>query len=255
MRHLPVLALSALVLSAQTAPVLQPGEGLALLEPGGKLQTFGDAKVVRPMGSLAKLVWLRLEGDDWASWDVRFKCTGETGGFKCWLQKGHGRVHLATATEESCNLAFMAWATASMAEDRRLYGEAAARVRLEEVFRPFLGGRLAPGDTLPVITPPWIGDGDLLRTSPEAFLTWLAHPDQERLLAMMERLLVPLYKRNDGKWWMKTGTAPVVGDPGSTSAWVVGSDGSRLAVLHLPRGRGKAEGLTRFRQVMGLQAK
>jgi hypothetical protein len=54
---------------------------------------------------------------------------------------------------------------------------------------------------------------------------------------------------------MKTGTAPVISDPSATSAWVVGSNGRVFAVLHLPRGRGKAEGLARFQALMGISAK
>ena len=54
---------------------------------------------------------------------------------------------------------------------------------------------------------------------------------------------------------MKTGTGSVPRDASATSAWVVGSNGQVIAVLHLPRGRGKAEGLARFREVLGLPAK
>lgn len=252
MRPLLFVACSVLGLAAPPAPALLPGEGLAVLEGGGTPQIYGEARLDRPMGSLAKMLWLRFAGDDWAAWDVRYKCRGEEGGASCWLHKGHGRLHLASATEESCNLAYLAWARRSFGEDARQYGEAAARIRLEEVFRPFLGTRLPPGDALPVLGPAWVGDGDLLRTSPAAFLAWLAEPGQERLLTMMERLLIPIHRRDPGAWWMKTGTAPVPGDPAATAAWVAGSNGQRMAVLYLPRGRGKAEGLARFRQLMGL---
>jgi hypothetical protein len=69
---------------------------------------------------------------------------------------------------------------------------------------------------------------------------------------MTKRLLLSNRKNSDkpGVWWINTGTAPVPGDPGSTSAWAAGSNGSITAVLHLPRGRGKADGLDRFRAVM-----
>ena len=54
---------------------------------------------------------------------------------------------------------------------------------------------------------------------------------------------------------MKTGTGPVPGAPGETCAWVAGSNGRVTAVLRLPRGRGRVDGLARFRDVLGLPAK
>ncbi|HLP30988.1 MAG TPA: hypothetical protein VK150_06475, partial [Geothrix sp.] len=55
------------------------------------------------------------------------------------------------------------------------------------------------------------------------------------------------------QWWFKTGTAPVPGDPTATSAWVAGGKGEAIVVLHLPRGRGKQEGLVRIREILGLK--
>jgi hypothetical protein len=238
-------------------PQLLPGEGLAVADPEGKVQLFGEATKEAPMGSLAKLAWLRLEGEDWAAMGVEYKCTGQMGPYKCWLPKGHGRVDLAKATQESCNLAYLAWAQMSVQRWREMYGEGAGRVRLEEVFSPFLGHRLPQGDSIPEITPPWVGDGDLLRTSPEAMLQWLKDPSQEQLLGQCRRLLLGFFEGNfkENSWWMKTGTAPVPGDPGTTSAWVAGSNGRTIAVLHLPRGRGKAEGQARFRALLGIPGK
>ena len=209
------------------------------------------------MGSLAKLVWLRLEGDAWAAQDPVFKCTGQLGPYHCWLLKGHGKVDLAKATQESCNLAYLKWAQLSVEDWKRELGEGAGRARFEEAFRPFLGNRLPPGDTIPEMTPEWVGDGQLLRTSPEAMLQWLVDPGQEALLSRCRRLLLNAFTEQfkANAWWMKTGTASVLSDPSATSAWVVGSNGQILAVLHLPRGRGKAEGLARFREVMGLSGK
>ena len=107
------------------------------------------------------------------------------------------------------------------------------------------------------MTPEWVGDGTLLRISPEAMLQWLLDPNQELLLRQCRRLLLSNYAEQfkDNAWWMKTGTAPVISDPGSTSAWVVGSNGRVIAVLHLPQGRGKAEGLARFQALMGVPLK
>ncbi len=240
-----------------TGPQLLPGEGLAVMDPDRTVHLHGEATKEVPMGSLAKLAWLRLEGDEWAALDPSFKCTGRMGPYHCWLATGHGKVNLAKATQESCNLAYLAWALEAADRWKRHYGEGAARSRLEEVFRPFLGNRLPPGETLPEMTPAWVGDGELLRTSPAAMLEWLMDPGQDVMLVQAKRLLLGFltveFKTNP--WWMKTGTAPVLSDPEATSAWVVGSNGRTIAVLHLPRGRGKAEGLARFRVLMGLPPK
>ncbi|HWQ10585.1 MAG TPA: hypothetical protein VN436_15800 [Holophaga sp.] len=245
---------------AQTAfaPKLLPGEGLAVSAPEGTAQVYGEAKRESPMGSLAKLVWLRVAGEEWAAMGVSYKCTGQAGPYHCWLAKGHGKVDLSKATQESCNLAYLSWAQEAAQRWKRQLGEGAGRVLLEDAFRSFLGNRLPAGDLLPEITPPWVGDGDLLRTSPEAMLQWLQDPVQESMLSQVRRLLLGSFMnefKGGGGWWMKTGTAPVPGDPAATSAWVVGSDGGTIAVLHLPQGRGKAEGLARFRAVMGLPDK
>jgi hypothetical protein len=49
---------------------------------------------------------------------------------------------------------------------------------------------------------------------------------------------------------VKTGTAPVPGSPGATCAWAAGGNGLVIAVLLLPRGHGKQEGLERFRALL-----
>lgn len=239
------------------APQLLPGEGLAVAGPEGVLQLFGEAKKEAPMGSLAKLVWLRLEGQEWLAQEVVFRCTGQAGSTSCWLPKGHGKVDLAKATRESCNLAYLAWARLSVERWKKYLGEGAGRARFEEGFGPFLGNRLPPGDTIPEVTPEWVGDGELLRTSPEAMLQWLLDPSQYQLQSLCRRLLLSAFAEQfkPEAWWMKTGTAPVPSDPSATSAWVVGSDGRTIAVLHLPRGRGKAEGLARFQALMGIPVK
>jgi hypothetical protein len=112
---------------------------------------------------------------------------------------------------------------------------------------------MPPGEGVPELTLAWVGDGDLLRTTPEAFARWLAEPDQESLLGIAQRNLMNFF-RTEG-WWFKTGTAPVPGELGATSAWVAGSDGTHIAVLHLPRGKGKAEGIARMKAILGLPAK
>jgi hypothetical protein len=240
-------------------PVLRPGEGFAITTGDGEVHAYGEALKEAPMGSLAKLVWLRLEGAEWSSQGVRYKCTGTAGPFTCWNREGHGKVDLGKALQESCNLAFLYWIATSQDQWKAFYGEAAARVRMEEVFAPFLGRRLPAGDGLPPLSPAWVGDGDLLRTSPEGFLRWLMEPEQAQVVTFGKRYLAGYWvevKSLMGKedWWFKTGTAPVAGDPKATSAWVTGGRGEALVVLHLPRGRGKQEGLTRIREILGLKA-
>jgi hypothetical protein len=248
-------ALLAQAPEAPKGPVLEPGEGLAIGQ-GERTACFGEAEREFPMGSLAKLVWLRAEGQEWAAVDARFKCTGDLNGIPCWKKEGHGKVDLAKALQESCNLAFLTWARWSMQRWTQESGEGSARSRLEEAFRPFLGNRMPAGDSLPVLDQAWIGDGQLLRTSPKAMLAWMMDPVNYGLSEQAMRYLRPvggLLSRPGESWWMKTGTAPVPGEPGATSAWVAGSDGERYAVLHLPRGRGKAEGLARFKALMGIK--
>lgn len=252
-----VWASGAFAQAPPTASQVLPGEGLAVAGPSGEIHLFGEARKVAPMGSLAKLLWLRLEGDEWSALDPVYKCTGTMGTHHCWLAKGHGRVDLAKATQVSCNLAYLSWAQMSGERWKRQLGDGAARARMDEVFGPFLGNRMPPGDTIPAFTPEWVGDGELLQTSPEAMLQWLLDPAQEPLLGRAKRLLLGFLKGNfkEDAWWMKTGTASVPADPDAVSAWVAGSNGQFIAVLHLPRGKGKAEGLARFRALMGISEK
>jgi hypothetical protein len=245
--------------AALKAPALLPGEGFAITVGDGEVHSYGEARKEAPMGSLAKLVWLRLEGAEWASKGVQFKCTGAAGPFVCWNKAGHGRVDLGKALQQSCNLAFLFWIRDSQEHWRQDYGEAAARLRMEEVFAPFLGRRLPPGDVLPPLTAAWVGDGELLRTSPEGFLRWLMEPDKAEVVAFGKRYLAGEWvevKELFGKegWWFKTGTAPVPGDPSATSAWVAGGRGTTIVVLHIPRGRGKQEAMVRIREILGLKA-
>jgi len=246
------------LLAAWHAPALRPGEGFAITLGDSEVRAFGEARREAPMGSLAKLVWMRLEGAEWSGAGVQYRCKGSDGPFVCWNREGHGRVDLGRALQESCNLAFLTWIAGSRERWLQDYGPDAARARLEETFEPFLGRRLPPGEGLPPLTAAWVGDGDLLRTSPEAFLRWLMDPAQAEVVTFGKRFLAGFWvevKELFGKegWWFKTGTAPVPGDSAATSAWVAGGRGSVLVVLHLPRGRGKQEGLVRIREILGLK--
>ncbi len=254
----PVAVLAQAPTPAEFNPVLQPGEGFALATPEGAVKAFGEARKEAALGGLAELVWLRLEGDDWGARMVNFKCKGEFNGLRCWNRKGHGKVDLAKAIAESCELAFLAWSLESAERWKKDYGEGVARLRLERAFGPFLGGRLKAGDTLPPLGPEWIGEGDLLRATPETLARWLADPDQEPLRSQCARLLGGAFDgwiTKGSDWWFKVGTAAVPGEPGMTSAWVAGCKGDTAVVLQFPKGRGKAEGLARMKVILQLPKK
>ena len=263
-RLLLIAPLAALLLVAQPAPVpmtlpvpvLQPGEGLALTLGDGEVHTYGEAQKVAPLGSLALLVWMRLEGAEWDSQSMRFKCTGSSGPRTCSNKAGHGKVDLSKALQEDCNLAFLDWIAKAQVGWRTDYGEAAARVRMEDVFAPFLGRRLPPGEALPALTGAWLGDGDLLRTSPEAFLRWLMEPEQSGVLNFGKRYLAGFWvdmKNLMGQedWWFKMGMHAVPGEPAATCTWVAGGRGMALVVLYLPHGLGKEEARARIRKILG----
>jgi hypothetical protein len=263
-RQALLILLSTVILLAQSAPVpmtlpvpvLQPGEGLALTLGDGEVHTYGEAQKEAPMGSLALLVWMRLEGSEWASQSMRFKCTGTSGPIACSNRAGHGKVDLRGALQEDCNLAFLNWITMSQAGWKADYGEAAARVRMVDVFAPFLGRRLPQGDALPALTGAWLGDGDLLRTSPEAFLRWLMEPEQSGVLSFGRRYLAGFWvdmKNLMGQedWWFKMGTHAGPGEPAAACTWVAGGRGMALVVLYLPHTRGKEEAGARIRKILG----
>ena len=243
--------------STPTAPALRPGEGLAIAGPDLEVHAYGAAAQEQPMGDLAQIAWLRLEGEEWAARDVQFKCTGTMGAFHCLLPKGHGRLNLKKAIQESCQLAFLGWILDSAQYWRHEYGEGAARARLVDVFAPFLGRRLKAGENLPEFGLEWVGAGDLLRSSPEALLKWLLDPAQSELLYRCRRLMLDFLTETyqTEAWWIKTGTAPVPGEAGATSAWALGSNDAYTVVLHLPKGTGKTEALARFQAIMAIPVK
>ena len=188
-----------------------PGEAWARRGPAG-VEAQGEVAAERPMGSLAKLVWVELEGGRWEADGRRFRCMGTWEGHPCWLRLGHGEVDVQAALRESCNLAFLAWAKESVARWTQGGGPTAARQRLEAAFGPFLGGRLAPGEGPPPLGTFWVGDGDLLRSSPVDFLGWLEDPRREDLRRRCARIL------GEGAAWAKSGTAATP-TRGGTAAW------------------------------------
>ena len=263
LRAMVAVLLALLPLLAQPAasreptlspPLLRAGEGLAIAF-GEEARTYGDVRTEGPMGDLAKLVWMRMEGAEWAAMGVEFRCKDATAPGH---SKAHGRLNLGRALQEDCEPAFLAWIADARLRWQRDYEDAAARIRLEEVFRPFLGRRLPAGEKLPVFTESWLGTGDLLRTSPEGLLRWLMEPEQAEVVVFGKRFLAGQWVEvkelfgQDG-WWFKTATAAVLGDATATSAWVVGGRGSVLLVFRMPRGKGRPDAEARVRAILGLK--
>ncbi len=254
-----VLAGSAVVaLHAGSLPKpgpLRPGEGLVVCEEDAPPRTYGDVARPAPIGGLARMLWLKLVGLEWDSQGVRYRCTGGDAPFPCGGAEGHGRVDLEGAFRKGCDRAFLAWGAASMARWRQEEGGSVARFQLLEVFGPFLGDRVAPGDGLPEITPAWIGRGDLLQASPSGLAAWLEDPLQMDLLTALQRYCsgyfvdIKFLLGRDG-WWILPATAPT--RHGGTRAWVVAGRDDALVVLRLPAGRGRVEGLARLKAILAL---
>lgn len=238
--------------------LLRPGEGLAVSLGDGPIQTFGAARAEAPMGGLAQLVWLKLEGIEWSSRDVRFICKGTLGPYHCLVPGGHGKLNLRKALLQDCDLAFLFWASDSMARWKQDYGEAPARLQMDEVFAPFLGARMPPGQALPEPTPAWVGRGDLLRTSPAAMVAWLRDPERSEVVDACHRYLSGFFSDlgdliGKERWWFKPTLIEAPGQADGTSAWVAGGHGNSLAVMFLPRAASRKEAQARFREVMGIR--
>ena len=221
------------------------------------MHCFGDAQRETPMGNLACLPWLKLEGAEWGAAALTFKCTGTMKGFTCSSPKGHGRVDLAKAIQVGCDVSLLAWANLSAVGWRKDYGEGASRARLEDVFAPFLGQRMPPGEDLPEMNPSWVGAGTLLRSSPDGLLTWLLDPAQDELVRRVRRLALNTIQENfqPEAWWILVNAAPVPIGSGRSCLWAVGGNGSLLAVLRLPDGKTRADGLARFHAIMMMPVK
>ncbi|MBL0313164.1 MAG: hypothetical protein IPP78_10725 [Holophagaceae bacterium] len=247
--------------SGPAAPLLRSGEGFAWASVDGTSKGFGEEATEARLGGLANLLWLRLEGEEWAARMVSFKCKGELNGVRCSNRKGHGKVNLAKATLEGCNLAFLVWSMESAERWKKDYGEGVARYRLDQVFKPFLGNRWKAGETLPVMGAEWTGDSELLRTTPMVLAKWLADPDQEPLLTLCKRLMSGAFDgwiTKDSEWWFIVGMAPtalMLSASGDTSTWVAGSNGERSVVLHSPKTLGKMEALARMKEILLLPKK
>jgi hypothetical protein len=236
----------ALNLIAADPPALRPGEGLAFADLEGRTETRGDASVPGPLGDLSSLLWLRLEGYDWASWRVSYKCSGREGELACTSAKGHGRVDLSNAFERNCRLAVLSWIRQSAALKSRLEGDAVARIRLQEVFGPFSGPRFPKGEKLPAFGLEWAGEGDLLRASPASLAGWLADPSQEQVSGLFKRYGSGFFEGEAGTGgWVYVGHA---GAGEGATTWVAGGQSGHVAVMRIPGTLDRPAALRRFRE-------
>ncbi|HJV48561.1 MAG TPA: hypothetical protein VJ549_04720 [Geothrix sp.] len=253
LRILP-LVLGATLCLAQVPkdwkPTLGAGEALGVGSFREGVKVYGEAARPHPLGLMSKLVWLRLQGTDWEARSLRFRCTGALDGIRCTEAKGHGRVDLGKALREGCDLAFLAWARMSVNVWSQESGEGSARLRLEEGFRPFLGGRMPTGDGPPEVGLEWVGAGALLRGSVREVLDWMLEPAQEGLAQQARRYFGSLIQDPIGDWWIAAGPSTGSDEAGT---WVCGSNGTTYALLHLPRVMPRAEALARFKALLSLK--
>ncbi|MDR1840615.1 MAG: hypothetical protein LBQ86_01655 [Holophagales bacterium] len=263
---LPALFALSTVLSAQT-PDTRPGEGLAVISQVGEVKTWGEVDAFSPLGNLAKILWLRLESDEWNALGLRNKCKGELNGIRCSNPKGHGRVDLPKSFREDCNVSFSLWVNLSRERLKKDLGDGGARLRLNEIFGPFLGDRLPKAPLLPPkFGTEWFADGRLLQASPAQLAQWLAKPAQERLLRACRNYMLGFMDfafDNNDKWWVKTAEAPTVEIPatmetstlgdGQKQVWVMGGNSTTIAILRLPPGVTPKDAQTRFRALLNIR--
>lgn len=249
MKTLIAIAISACLLQGAGAPSLKPGEGLALATFEGIQQVHGEARTEGPLGDLICLPWLRLEGYAWSSGKLSFNCKGSAGEYACTVPKGHGRMDLGKAFERNCRLALLGWIKFSAAEREKLEGPVPARMRVVEIFQPFLGGRLPKADALPALGMEWAGAGDLIRASPESFARWLADPAQEPFDAMFRRYGSGFFEGDLGNYagWTYVGRAGTDADP---CTWIASGQRGRATVLRMPGSPSRQEALRRFSDLL-----
>ena len=231
--------------SAQ-APQLKPGEAFLTLDAEGKLHGWGDTKTPRPLGEMAKFAWLKIAGADWASLDVYWDCKNPA----CLPPKGHGRVDLKKAFREDCDDAFLFWANWERKDWVEHQGEEITRMQLVTTFAPFLGNRLPKEGPLPEFTPEWIGRGDLLQATPEAFLAWIGTPENQGVLTMSRQFLAGFFAVtfDTKKWWFKPGVC-------SQGTWVLAGDGQSEALLFISMPELAKDAVQRMKEIMGADKK
>jgi hypothetical protein len=245
-------------------PALRSGEGLAIVVGAGEIKEWGEAASLSPMGNLAKILWLRLEADEWDSMGLETKCKGELNGVRCDRPKGHGRIDLAKSFKEDCNVAFSGWISISLERWKGDYGKQGARLRMNEVFGFFIGDRLPKESALPDnFGVEWFAAGQLLQASPSMLAQWLVKPTQERLLAACRNYVLGfgdfVLSKSD-RWWMKVSEAPMPQGSGEGKAfWVMGANGESsagVAILRInsaPNGMTKKDAEARFKTVMNIK--
>lgn len=241
-----MVSLWAAAPSIAQAPQLKPGEAFLTLDGEGKLQAWGDVKTPRPLGEMAKLVWLQIAGADWASLDVYWDCRNPA----CQPPKGHGRVDLKKAFREDCDDAFLFWADWERKDWIEHQGEGITRMQLMATFGPFLGNRVPKDGPLPEFTPEWVGRGDLLQASPELFLAWLGNPDNQGVLTMSREFMggVFAFAFEKKKWWFKPGVC-------SQGTWVLAGDGQSEALLFISMPETPKEATRRMKEILGAAKK
>lgn len=228
--------------SSAQAPQLKPGEGFITMDPKGKVTAFGDVTTERPLGEMAKLIWLKMAGPDWVSLDVYWDCKNPA----CLPPKGHGRVDLKKAYRQDCEDAFLYWINWERADWIEHQGEGVTRIELMSVFTPFLGDRIPKDGPLPEFTPEWVGRGDLLRASPETFITWLGASENHVVLTLSREFLSGFFaSAGDSRdWWFKPGV-------GSQGTWVVAGDGQSEALLFIPMPVLPKDAVARMKALLG----
>lgn len=241
-----LVSLCAAAPARAQAPQLKPGEAFLTLDSDDKLKTWGDAKTPRPLGELAKLVWLKMAGPDWASLDVYWDCRNPA----CRPPKGHGRVDLKKAFREDCDEAFLYWANWERKDWVEQQGEGITRMQLLTAFGPFVGARVPKDGPLPEFTPDWMGRGDLLQASPETFLAWLGNADNRGVLTMSREFLTGFFTVtfDTKKWWFKPGVC-------SQGTWVLAGDGRSEALLFISMPETPKDAVQRMKEIMGLGKK
>lgn len=253
MNTLVALSLSVCLLGAADPSLLKPGEGMAVASGSGEIRVLGEARLEGPLGDLACLPWLRLEGFVWSSGKVSFNCKGAVDGLACTTAKGHGRVDLRKAFERNCRLALLAWIRQSAAGWAKFEGPIMGRMKLQEAFQTFLGNRLAKGEELPAFGLDWAGEGDLLLASPESLARWLADPAQESAESMFRRYGAGFFEGDVGDYtgWSFVGRA---GTGTSACTWVAGGQRGRAAVVRMPGSPDREAALRRFREILRASA-
>jgi hypothetical protein len=228
------------------APKLAPGEALVVADADGKIMAYGDEQAEHPIGPLAQIVWLKMAGAEWGSLEVYYVCSDPA----CQPPKGHGRVDLKKALHEDCDAAFLYWANWVREDWVRIEGEGLTRMKTISTFAPFLGERFKGDGPMPMYGPEWIGRGELLRSTPTAFMAWYADPQNSEVRTRLREMLGGFFHGllDRKSWWFKPAASPA-------GTWVLGSDGRTAALLYMPIPETATTATDRLKVLMGLPVK